>query len=166
MKYLNKEELKELLIKSWMTHDGLWFRYTIQEFGIEKVNKVNKAASKSLGLIEIKRYKNIFNIEKIKNFEDFKSFIDNVFSIVKADFMKFSYSFPIKNQFYFEMHQCFAHNGVEQLGVIDRYRCGIVDRIEGWFEGLEIKYAVSPKVDTCLIYKGEKCFRNYTFFFT
>ena len=53
---LNKNQSKEFIIKSWMTHDGAWFNHSLQELGIEKTNKINKAASKSLGMIEIKRF--------------------------------------------------------------------------------------------------------------
>ena len=61
-----ENELKELLIKSWMTHDGMWFYHCLKECGIEKTNKINKAASKSLGTIEIKRFKKAFNIDSIR----------------------------------------------------------------------------------------------------
>jgi len=47
-------ELKDLLIKNWMTHDGMWFYHCLQELGIEQTNRLNKAAIKSLAEIEIK----------------------------------------------------------------------------------------------------------------
>lgn len=33
---LQKNELKELLNKGWMTHDAMWFYNCLQEFGIER----------------------------------------------------------------------------------------------------------------------------------
>jgi hypothetical protein len=165
MELLNEKELKELLIKCWMTHDGMWFYHCLKECGIEKTNKINKAASRSLGTLEIKRFKKSFDIDDIKTFEELKEFIEKVISIVKADFMKFSYNFSTDNVFNFEMHKCFAYEGIKRIGAIDRYVCGIYDRIDGWFESLGIKYSVSPQINGCLMHKGKKCIRNYNFFF-
>ena len=164
MKSLNNKELKELLFKSWMTHDGMWFFHCLHECGIEKTNKINKAASRSLGTVEIKRFKKALSIENIKTFKELKQFIDKVIPIVKADFMKFSYDFSKENELYFEMQQCFAYDGIKRIGVLDQYICGIYDRIEGWFEGLGIKFKVTPQIDGCLMHKGEKCIRNFFFF--
>ena len=165
MKSLSNKEIKELLFKSWMTHDGMWFFHCLNECGIEKTNKINKAASRSLGIIEIKRFKKAFGIEEIKNFEELKLFFEKVVEVVKADFMKFTYNFPSHNVLQFEMHQCFAYDGVKRIGVIDGYICGIYDRIEGWFDGLEIKYSVSPQIEGCLINEQKPCLRTFDFYF-
>ena len=68
--------------------------------------------------------------------------------------MKFSYDFSIENELHFEMHKCFAYEGMIRIGVLDDYICGIHDRIEGWIEGLGIKYEVSPQIDGCLMNEG------------
>jgi hypothetical protein len=62
-------------------------------------------------------------------------------------------------------HQCFAHDGITMLGVIDQYECGIMDRVESWFDTLGIKYEVEPKVTQCVMRTEGRCYRNYTFFF-
>ncbi|MFX0186695.1 MAG: DUF6125 family protein [Candidatus Hodarchaeota archaeon] len=165
MKTLNEKEIKELLFKSWMTHDGMWFLHSLRKVGIEKTNKINKAASRGLGFVECKRFKKVLGIEKIKTLEELKNFMDKVVDIVKADFMKFSYEFSNDNELTFEMHKCFAYNGIKRIGVLDDYICGIYDRIEGWFEGLGIKFDVSPQINNCLMNEGKKCIRNFKFFF-
>ena len=43
MKILNrisKKELRDLLGKGWLTHDGMWFYHTYQALGIETANEV------------------------------------------------------------------------------------------------------------------------------
>jgi hypothetical protein len=165
MKLLNKKDLKELIIKCWITHDGMWFFHCLQECGIEKTNIINKAASRSLGIVEVKRFKKVFGVEDIKTFAELKDFIEKILDVVKADFMKFSYKSPTDNIYYFEMHQCFAYEGIKQIGVIEQYNCGIYDRIESWFESLGIKYSASPQIEGCLKHKGKKCVRKFTFFF-
>lgn len=165
MKSLNKKDLKELIIKCWITHDGMWFFHCLQECGIEKTNIINKAASRSLGIVEVKRFKKVFGVEDIKTFAELKEFIEKILDVVKADFMKFSYKSPTNNIYHFEMHQCFAYEGIKRIGTIEQYNCGIYDRIESWFESLGIKYSASPQIEGCLMHKGKKCVRKFTFFF-
>ena len=165
MRDLDNKEIKELLIKSWMTHDGMWFFHSLNEIGIEKTNKINKTASKSLGMTEIARFKKALNVNKIENIDDLKLFLAKVNEIVKADFMKFSYDFTGEGILRFEMHKCFAYEGVKRIGAIDGYNCGIYNRIDGWLEGLDLRYEVNPEVEGCLMHQGKKCFREYVILF-
>ena len=98
MELLNKEELKEILIKGWMTHDAMWLLHCLRKTGIETTNKINKAASAGLGRIEAKRFKKILNIDEIRTPDDLKKFIQLIFHVVKAEFMKFSYKFIILSE--------------------------------------------------------------------
>ena len=59
MKTLKKNELKEILIKNWMTHDAMWFYHCLQECGIERTNKINKAAVRAMAMIEISLFQKI-----------------------------------------------------------------------------------------------------------
>ncbi len=79
--------------------------------------------------------------------------------------MRFEYDFTVKNQLHCEMQNCWAYNGIKQIGVIDQYECGIFERIEGWFNCLNIDYDVTPQLEGCLMHSNGKCYRNYTFFF-
>jgi len=165
MKSLDKKELKELIIKCWMTHDGMWFYHCLQEFGIEKTNKLNKAAGRSLAAIEIKRIKKAFDIGKIENFEELKDAIEITWEVLCGDFMDFSVSYPSNNIFHIATKQCFAYEGMKRMGVHDQYECGIFSRLEGWFEGLEVRYSVNPQVKGCMMETDGKCFRDYNFYF-
>ena len=165
MKLLNKKELKELLIKCWMTHDGMWFYHCLKECGIEKTNKINKAAIKSMAKIEISRIQNAFGIDEIKKFEDLQTIIKNALEVFKADFMGFNHSFPMKNHMNCEMHKCWAYDGIKRIGVIDEYKCGIFDRIDSWLDNLGIKYEVFPTIENCLMNTNGRCYRDYKFYF-
>lgn len=162
---MKKKDLKELLIKCWMTHDGMWFFHCLQECGIEKTNKINKAAIKSMAKIEIKRIQNIFGIDKINTFGELQDIIKNALEVFKADFMEFNHSFPSKNHMRCEMFKCWAYNGIKRLGVIDDYECGIFDRIDSWLDNLGINYEANPKIENCLMNDNRKCYRDYTFYF-
>ena len=157
---LEKDELKELLNKCWMTHDAMWFYNCLQEFGIEKTNKINKAAIRGLGPIEIKRIQKALGIGRIETFEEFKGFFNLVMEIVSGKFMKYDFSFLEKNLIHAEWRSCFAYEGMKGLGVADRYECGIMLRIEIWFDTLGIPYEVEPKVNGCMMQTEGRCFRD------
>lgn len=163
MKTLEKNELKEILIKNWMTHDAMWFYHCLQECGIERTNKINKAAVRAMGIIEIRRIQKAVGIEKVATFEDFKSLLEAAWDIVKGDFMKSSFSLPSKNVLRGDFENCFAYEGIKQIGAIEQYQCGIFERIYGWFDGMGIKYSISPQVEGCMMHTDGKCFREITF---
>ena len=162
----NKDAVKELLIKGWMTHDAMWFYHCLQECGIEKTNRINKAAIRAMSAIEIKRIQNAVGAGDLDTFDVFKRSFEITMQIVKGEFMEFIYSMPAKNRMHCEWRgSCFAYEGVKALGVIDRYECGIMLRIETWLDTLGIQYEVEPKVTGCMMHTHGKCFRDYRFFF-
>lgn len=165
METLSKVELKEFLIKNWMTHDALWFLHCLRETDIETTNKINRAASSELGLVEAKRFKKIVGIDEIKNTDDLKKLLKFIYDTIKGDFMKISYEFIKDNEIISEMRQCFAHDGIKRIGVIEQYQCGIYERIEGWYKGLGLKFDVNPQITGCLMQYDKKCVRYYKFSF-
>lgn len=162
---LNKSELKELLNKGWITHDAMWFYNCLQEFGIEKTNKMNKAAIRDMAAIEIKRIQKAIGVAQINTFDEFKCFFDQAMGIATGKFMKYTYSSPAKNTIHGEWESCFAHEGMKMLGVADRYECGVMLRINTWFNTLGIKYELEPIVTGCMMHTDGKCSFDYRFFF-
>jgi len=41
---IEKKEIRDLLGKGWLTHDGMWFYHAYKELGIEKANPVTQKA--------------------------------------------------------------------------------------------------------------------------
>jgi hypothetical protein len=162
---LEKNDLKELLNKGWMTHDAMWFYSCLQECGIEKTNRINKAAIRAMSAVEIKRVQKAVGAGKLDTFDGFKRFFDIAMEIATGKFMKYKYGMPANNLLHSEWESCFAYEGVKALGVIDRYECGIMLRIETWLDTLGIKYEVEPKVTGCMMHTDGKCYRDYRFFF-
>ena len=161
-----KDELKELLVKGWMTHDAMWFYSCLQDCGIEKTNKINKAAIRAMSAIEIKRIQKAVGAGDLDTFDAFERFFGITMQIVKGEFMEFTYSVPAKNRIHSEWWgSCFAYEGMKALGVIEHYECGIMLRIETWLDTLGIKYEVDPKVTGCTMHTDGRCFRDYTFYF-
>ncbi|UCD57353.1 MAG: hypothetical protein JSV16_16355 [Candidatus Hydrogenedentota bacterium] len=164
MRSLDKNELKELLVKCWMTHDGLWFYHCLQECGIEKTSKINQAAARAVGAAEMRRITKALGMEKVETFEDLKKLIEEGFWVVKGDFMRFDYSFPSNDVMHFETRQCFAYEGIKRMGAIGGYDCGIFARVAGWFDGLGIQYEITPPLEGCMMHTEGKCFRDFRFF--
>ena len=162
---LSKNQLKEILNKNWMTHDAMWFYNCLQEFGIEKTNKINKAAIRDMATIEIKRIQKAVGAAQINTFDEFKSFFDQAMEIATGKFMKYKYSSPAHNLIHAEWESCFAHEGMKALGVADSYECGIMLRIDTWLNTLGIKFEVEPKVTGCMMHTDGKCAWDYKFFF-
>jgi hypothetical protein len=160
---LEKREIRDLLGKGWLTHDGMWFYHTYQEFGIEKANKLNKAAIRSLAPIEIKRVKKALGIggEKIGTFEALKDFMFKALEMTLPDsvFERFRFLASSKDLLHWEWEngQCFAYKGMKQIGIIDEYRCGVMYRIECWLDALGIKYNIDPKIDKCIMHEKGAC---------
>ncbi len=162
---IDKKDLRELITKGWMTHDAMWFYHSLQEFGIEKTNKVNQAAVRSMSAIEAKRLKKAAGIKKdtIESFEEFKDLMDSFFSLVKVDFMDFYWSSPEKNLFLWGYNTCWAHDGISKLGVIDHYQCGVILRVTTWFEALGVAYSMKPDNNGCLMHTMGKCAGEFRF---
>ena len=167
MKNPESHAVKELLIKNWMTHDAMWFVHSMSEIGIETTNRVNRKAVRSMAVIEIKRLKKLLGVSSIETFDDLTEFFVRAFETVRGDFMELNYSFPTHNLIHGEWkpEKCFAYQGIKRIGAIDQYECGIFERIEGWFEGLEIEYSVKPKVIGCMMHTEGRCYRDYQFYF-
>ena len=162
---LEMKQLKELLNKGWMTHDAMWFYNCLQEVGIEKTNKINRAAVKAMAAAEIKRLKKALSVDKINTWSDFRELFDAAMVVYTGEFMKYSYRSPCMNTIQAEWLSCFAYEGIKSLGVIDRYECGIMDRIESWLDAVGVKWEVEPKVTGCMMHTDGKCYREYHFFF-
>lgn len=163
MAEIEKSELKQLLLKCWMTHDAMWFYHTLKDSGIEKANQINKAAIRSLAAIEIERIRKVFGFDRIRSFHDVRTFFDTAFAVLTDDFMGFEHGFPSENVLHWEMTKCFAHAGMTRLGVIDRYECGVLYRVACWFEGLGMKYSLAPRIDRCIMHASGACRGDFRF---
>ncbi len=166
---IEKQDLRELLTKGWMTHDAMWFFHSLGEFGIEKTNKVNSAAVDSMAQIEIIRIKNAMGMKDvlIDSFDVLMKLVIGAMDIVKADFMKFDWSIPGHNMLRWEWqkNECFAYEGIKKMGVIEQYSCAIMTRIEGWYKGLGVSYRMEPETGKCLMHLNGNCSGQFLFDF-
>ncbi len=159
LKNLNKKEIREFFSKGWMTHDAMWLYHCMKELGPEKANEINISAVHSMSLVEIRRILKLMGREgkPVLTYDDLREIIDTTYKLIQPEFMKLYYEFPEKNVFRGGFHECFAYNGMKKFGMQDVYRCGILARVKGWFEGMGVEYEMIPEVSRCLMLDKGKC---------
>ena len=168
---IKKEEIRDLLGKGWLTHDAMWFFHIAQEFGIERANTLNKAAIKSMSVIEAQRLAEILGMGKkrIEHFEEIKGFLLEGMKLTLpcSVFSKFRMAACSNNVLHWEWvdGECFAYKGMKRMGLLDGYQCGVVYRIECWFRTLGIKFNSTPRIGKCLMHETGRCAGDFEFFF-
>lgn len=160
---VEKKEIRDLLGKGWLTHDGMWFYHAFRELGIEKANTINKAAIRSLAPIEVKRtLKHLgINDQKIRTAGEIKNFMVDALELTlpSSVFEKINFSTSSNDLLHWEWEneECFAYKGMKRIGLIEEYRCGVMYRIECWFETLGINYTINPRIDKCIMSEKGMC---------
>lgn len=160
---IEKREIRDLLGKGWLTHDGMWFYFTFQEFGIERANALNRAAIKALAPIEVERVKRLLGIDRggLDHLDGLMGFLLAALELTLPDsvFRKIRFSSPSRDLIHWDWRsgQCFAYKGMKQIGAIDGYRCGVIYRIECWLEALGIAYSASTRIEGCLMHEKGIC---------
>jgi len=160
---IEKTEIRDLLGKGWLTHDGMWFYHTFRELGIKRANALNKAAIKSMAPIEIDRSMRVLGMERerLENFDQLMGFLLAAMELTLPEsiFNKIHFSSPSRDVIHWnwDTGQCFAYKGMKQIGAIEGYSCGVLYRIECWLEALGIRYSMSSRIEGCLMHQKGVC---------
>ncbi|MGO9005093.1 MAG: DUF6125 family protein [Beijerinckiaceae bacterium] len=163
MQAIDPQQLQQLLIRNWMTHDAMWFRHCAEQCGMEKTNAINRAAVRSMAAVEIRRIMKLVGIDEVRSMAALRNLIDTAASLLKGDFMDFAWSYPAPEAVRWDIRRCFAFEGVSKLGLIAQYECGIFERLQGWFDALGLAYEVQPVITGCMMHSHGACFREYRF---
>ncbi len=157
------EDVRELLSKGWMTHDATWFAHSTVEVGIQKTNEINRAAVRSMALVEVKRIKKLLGVQRVTTPEELEAFVRAASAFIKPRFMKYELTFPEPGvlRWRWEQGQCFAFQGIKSLGLLDEYRCGIYVRVQAWLEGLNLPFEMTPDTQRCLMLDSGCCQRTF-----
>lgn len=162
---MDKEEIRELFSKNWMTHDAMWYGCSMQALGPDKANQLNQEAVRLMAGIEIGRIVKLMgkpNGYTIKRFDELTELIETTFGLIQARFMKFEFWFPEKNLMSGRFNNCFAYEGVKTYAMIEHYDCGIFERIKGWLDALGVTYETTDFTG-CLMHQTGKCEVDFHF---
>ena len=158
-----KERIRDLLGKGWLTHDGMWFFNVYQQLGVEKANALNKAAIQSLAPIEMSRARKLLGFEDsdIGTFAELRDFMLDSLELILPEsvFSRAHFDAPEMNTIRWEWAEgeCFAYKGMKQIGILDEYECGVMFRIECWLQALGIPYEMEPRIDKCIMHERGIC---------
>jgi len=160
---IEKERLRDLLGKGWLSHDGMWFLAVLNELGIEAANRLNRSAIESLAPVELRRYLKEFGGDAgtVVTTDGVYTFMKDALDVVLPSSVRSGFGITMtgKDRIGWEWkgHSCFAYQGMKMLGVESEYQCGVIYRIECWLKVMGIHYTVSPEIDRCLIPLQDAC---------
>lgn len=154
---INQDQLRDILIKNWMTHDALWYGEVAAKFGMAEASPMNLRVCRKLGQIEFGRLMKIAEAPLPKDIEEYRELFELGKQVFFPDFISVQIDYPGNDSQVFHFLDCFAHEGMKKLGLLPDYECGIFERIEGWFGAMEIKYTRTPDLSRCLKFKGKEC---------
>lgn len=174
MRRLNEvsdSEIEDFLGKGWLTHDGMWFYHTYLDSGMDKANRVNREAIRSLAAVEMTRARKVLEVadEDLRTFEGLQAFMSDALEMILPESVlsraEFTFVFPNVFHWEWEDGDCFAYKAMKQLGVIDEYVCGVMFRIECWLEHLGVPYTVEPAIEKCIMHETGRCRGDFTIYF-
>ncbi|MBN1689690.1 MAG: hypothetical protein JW901_01550 [Dehalococcoidia bacterium] len=168
---VSKEEIRDLLGKGWLTHDGMWFYTVSSEMGVDTANKLNKAAIKAMAPFEVNRLKKVTGLREnqLTGIEVLKEFLPAGMQMILpvSVFSKLHFSVMPGNTIHWEWDkgECFAYKGMSRIGVIDKYECGVMYRVVCWLELLGLKFTSTPPTTLCRMHTQGHCSGDFIFEF-
>jgi hypothetical protein len=154
---INQDQLRNILIKNWLTHDALWYGEVAAKFGMAEASPMNLRVCRKLGQIEFGRLMKTVEAPSPKNIEEYQKLFEIGKQVFFPDFVSAQISYPGNDLQIFDFFDCFAHKGMKKSGLLPDYECGILERIEGWFDAMGLKYTRTPDLSHCLKLKGKEC---------
>ncbi len=144
---LTPEQRERLIRNSWISHDGQWVLKTAQEFGLDAASKLNQAAAKSLGKIEIKRLMAATKWGEIKNAADFKRLVDIACDLYMPVEHKYEIEQVDDTSVLGRVIDCYVYKNVSKAGATNYFHCAGKYRFTGWLEGCALKGEVIAERD-------------------
>jgi hypothetical protein len=151
------EQVKDLLLRNWMTHDSLWYTEVADRWGMTEASPMNLRVCRKLGRIEFGRLLKAANAAPPRNFNQYRALFELGVEVFVPDFINLQIEYPGDDSQIFHVAECFAHKGMVKADLIADYQCGIFERIEGWFDAMGAGYIRTPDLSRCLKYRGEEC---------
>jgi len=159
---LTGEEREALLIKLWMSHDARWFAATAFAQGMEAANRTNQTAVHEAGKAEARRLTRALEMDPVMDRDGFMAAQEAFIEILGPDLLDYEMAEAGEDWYDLKIGRCFAFEQVTKAGVAQQYDCGILPRVTGWLEGLELEHALEPPVGPCLMAAGKECVYRIT----
>jgi len=164
-KRLDREDLRRILVFGWMTHDGLWFDEVATKFGMGEASPMNHRVCRKLGMSELSRFIKVTGAVLPRTMSEYRELFEFAAEAFVPHYQKWHVDYPGEDVQVFHMFECFAHKALKDAGRLPDYECGIFERIEGWFDAMQLKYERTPDLSRCLKLKGNDCVITVKFSF-
>ena len=155
--FLPVSQLRDLLLRNWMTHDALWYAEVAAGFGMAVASPMNLRVCRKLGQLEFVRLMKAAGASPPRSFKDYRTLFELAREVFVPDFMVFGLEYPGGDRQVFHMRHCFAHDGMQKAGCLPEYECGIFERMEGWFDAMGLRYERNPDLKRCPKLAGNDC---------
>lgn len=152
---LSPAQRENLLRRSWMTNDGLWYYQAFANYGPEVANRCNIAVVREFGRFEMRRLLRALGITRVTAWQYHRIFQIAV-DLYVGGLFSYTDSFD-GNTHEIRVKSCFAYSGVARAGVAKVYHCGPLERVLGWFEALKLPVKISPEVGLCQMAHCGQC---------
>jgi hypothetical protein len=159
---LTGEEREALLIKLWMSHDARWFAAAAFAHGMEAANRMNQTAVHEAGKAEARRLMRALAMDRITDRDGFMAAQEAFIGILGPELLDYEMAEAGDDAYDLKVTRCFAFEQVTKAGVAQQYDCGILPRVTGWLEGLELEHELEPAVGPCLMAAGKECVHRIT----
>jgi len=128
---------------------------------------LNKQAIKAMAPFEVQRLLRILEMQKedLKDTESVVQFMRNAMSLILPDSVVTTFHLEVKPggciHYSWQDNECFAYKGMSRIGVISKYECGVMYRIECWMRELELQFKADPELILCQMYGTGSCEGEY-----
>lgn len=159
---VTREQVRDLLAKGWLTHDGMWFDRAARAFGLEAANRLNRAAIRAMAPFEVSRLSEVLGVVPggLADAEGVARFVAaGVTLVTPASVGGRLRVLAAGDRLHWEWEagECFAYKGMQRFGHLDGYECGVIYRIECWLEALGVRPLAEPAVGLCPMRLGGGC---------
>ncbi|MFE6776685.1 DUF6125 family protein [Streptomyces sp. NPDC057702] len=145
---LTSEQREELLRRSWMATDGLWFYQTATQRGIDGANEANIEVVREFGRQEMVRLMRGLGVEKVETVEQYRRLFQTAVDLYLGSLFAARETFEDGVQ-HLAVSTCFAHKGVQRAGIDKIYHCGPGERLTGWLQAMGLPAEIDPGVGLC-----------------
>lgn len=153
---LTATEREELLRRSWMATDGLWFYQTAQSSGMDGANQANIQVVQEFGRQEMRRLMRSLGIEKVETLEQYQLLFRTAVDLYLGSLFEAEETFEGESH-RMQVKTCFAYKGVKKAGIEQVYHCGPGERLTGWLQAMELPSELDPGVGLCQMAHTGSC---------
>ncbi|GGJ82754.1 hypothetical protein GCM10011583_12950 [Streptomyces camponoticapitis] len=153
---LTATQREELLRRSWMATDGLWYYQTAMSGGIDGANEANIAVVREFGRQEMVRLMRGLGIEKVETVEQYRRLFQAAVDLYLGSLFEAEESFD-DGTHDLKVITCFAYKGVKKAGIDKVYHCGPGERLTGWLKAMELPDDIDPDVGLCQMAHTGSC---------